>query len=118
VPYKKPIIEKMFYSMRETSELLDVNQSTLRFWENEFDILKPHKNAKGTRHFRPEDIKNLRLIHYLLKEKGLTIKGAKKKLDENPQGTLKTFEVVSKLTSIKDELLRLKDALSESDDEI
>lgn len=104
--------------MKETSDLLGVNQSTLRFWENEFDILKPHKNAKGTRYFRPEDIKNLQIIHYLLKEKGLTIKGAKKKLDENPQGTFKTFELVAKLTSIKEELILLKNALSEPNDEI
>ena len=104
--------------MKETSDLLGVTQSTLRFWENEFDILKPHKNAKGTRYFRPEDIKNLQIIHYLLKEKGLTIKGAKKKLDENPQGTFKTFELVAKLTSIKEELILLKNALSEPNDEI
>jgi DNA-binding transcriptional MerR regulator len=111
MPYKKPVIEKMFYSMRETAAMFDLPQTTIRFWENEFDILKPHKNAKGTRYFRPEDIKHLHLIYHLIKEKGLTLKGVKKKLQENPDGTIKTFEITSKLKEIRHQLEQIKSNL-------
>lgn len=108
MPYKKPVIEKMFYSMREISAMFDMPQTTIRFWENEFDILKPHKNSKGTRYFRPEDIKNLHLIYHLVKEKGMTLKGAKLKLAENPEKTIKNFEIVSKLKDIRNQLNQIK----------
>ncbi|MFB6340540.1 MerR family transcriptional regulator [Saccharicrinis sp. FJH2] len=111
MPYKKPVIEKMFYSMRETSEMFDIPQSTIRFWENEFDILKPYKNTKGTRYFRPEDLKNLHLIYFLLKEQGMTLKGAKKKLEENPEKTIKTFEIATRLSSVRDQLKQILENL-------
>ena len=111
MPYKKPKIEKVFYSISEVAEMFDVNTSNIRFWENEFDILKPHKNKKGNRLFTLEDIENLKIIYHLLKEKGMTIKGAQKKLKDNKEDTLQNFEVVSRLQEIKQMLLEIKEEL-------
>ena len=111
MPYKKPKIEKVFFSISEVAELFGVNTSNIRFWENEFDILKPNKNAKGNRMFTKEDIENLKIIYHLLKEKGMTIKGAQKKLKENKEDTIQNFEVVSKLQEIKQMLLDIKEEL-------
>jgi len=111
VPYKKPKIEKVFYSISEVAEMFKVKTSNIRFWENEFDVLKPHKNAKGNRMFTKEDIENIKLIYYLLKTRGMTIKGAQKKLKENKDDTLQNFEVVSKLQEIKQMLIEIKDEL-------
>ena len=97
--------------MRETADMFDIPQSTIRFWENEFDILKPFKNAKGTRYFRPEDLKNLHLIYFLLKEQGMTLKGAKKKLEENPEKTIRIFEIASRLTSVRAQLKQILENL-------
>jgi DNA-binding transcriptional MerR regulator len=111
VTYKKPKIEKVFYSIGEVAEMFNVNTSNIRFWENEFDILKPHKNAKGNRMFTNEDLKNLKIIYYLLKERGLTIKGAQKKLKENKEDTLQNFEVVNRLHEIRQMLIEIKDEM-------
>ncbi len=111
MPYKKPKIEKVFYSIGEVADLFGVNTSKIRFWENEFDILKPHKNNKGNRMFTPEDIENLKLINHLLKERGMTIKGAQKKLKENKEDTLQNFEVVSRLQEIRQMLVEIKDEM-------
>ena len=111
MPYKKPKIEKVFYSISEVAEMFDVNTSNIRFWENEFDILKPHKNKKGNRMFTPEDIENLRIIYHLLKERGMTIKGAQMKLKENREDTLQNFEVVRRLQDIRQTLIEIKEEL-------
>ncbi|MDO8928788.1 MAG: MerR family transcriptional regulator [Bacteroidota bacterium] len=111
MPYKKPKIEKVFYSIGEVADLFGVNTSKIRFWENEFDILKPHKNNKGNRMFTIEDIENLKLINHLLKERGMTIKGAQKKLKENKEDTLQNFEVVSRLQEIRQMLVEIKEEL-------
>jgi DNA-binding transcriptional MerR regulator len=111
VPYKKPKIEKVFYSISEAAEMFGVNTSNIRFWENEFDILKPQKNAKGNRLFTKDDIENLKLIHYLLKERGMTIKGAQKKLKENKEDTIQNVEVITKLQEIRQMLNEIKDEL-------
>ena len=83
MPYKKPVIEKIYYSISEVAEMFSLNASHIRFWENEFDSVKPKRNAKGNRLFTNKDIDELRLIYYFVKEKGLTLDGAKKKLKEN-----------------------------------
>ncbi len=111
MPYKKPKIEKVFYSISEVAEMFGVNTSNIRYWENEFDILKPHKNKKGNRMFTPEDIENLRIIYHLLKERGMTIKGAQAKLKENREDTLQNAEVVRRLQDIKQALLEIKEEL-------
>ncbi|MCB0446759.1 MAG: MerR family transcriptional regulator, partial [Gelidibacter sp.] len=87
------------------------NASLIRFWEKEFEILKPKKNAKGNRKFTPEDVKNLKLIFHLVKERGFTLDGAKTHLKENQKKTLDKFEIVQKLESIKSQLTELKKQL-------
>lgn len=103
--------EKLYYSIGEVAEAFGVNASLIRFWDKEFDILKPKKNAKGNRMFTPEDIKNLKLIYHLVKERGFTLDGAKTHLKENQKKVLDKFEIISKLKTIKAELLALKNEL-------
>ena len=103
--------EKLYYSIGEVAKAFDVNTSLIRFWDKEFDILKPKKNAKGNRKFTPEDIKNLSLIYHLVKERGFTLDGAKIHLKENQKKTLDKFEIISKLESIKNELKKFKGEL-------
>ncbi|WP_461532084.1 MerR family transcriptional regulator [Sinomicrobium sp.] len=103
--------EKRYYSIGEVAKAFDVNTSLIRFWEKEFDVLRPKKNAKGNRKFTPEDIKNLQLIYYLVKERGFTLEGAKIHLKEEKQKTLSNFEIIRKLENIKASLLKIKDAL-------
>jgi DNA-binding transcriptional MerR regulator len=111
MPYKKPKIEKIYYSIGEVSEMFGVNASMVRFWDKEFDIIKPHKNKKGNRLFTPQDIEGLRLIYHLVKERGMTLAGAKKKLKDNREDTMQNFEVVCKLNEIKDLLLEIRNEL-------
>jgi DNA-binding transcriptional MerR regulator len=103
--------EKLYYGIGEVAEAFGVNTSLIRFWEKEFDVLKPKKNAKGNRKFTPQDIKNLELIYHLVKERGFTLEGAKIHLKENKQKTLNQFEIIRKLESVKAELLKIKEHL-------
>ena len=91
--------------------MFNVNASLIRFWEKEFDILQPKKNAKGNRKFTPQDIKNLQLIYHLVKERGFTLDGAKIHLKEEKKKTLSNFEIIRKLEDIKTELLKIKEQL-------
>ena len=111
MPYKAPKIEKIYYSIGEVAEMFDLNTSHIRYWENEFDILKPKKNKKGNRFFTKEDLKNLHLIYHLVKEKGMTLSGAKLKLKENIDDTKHNFEIIEKLKGIKQDLLEMKEGL-------
>ncbi|MFD1094967.1 MerR family transcriptional regulator [Salegentibacter chungangensis] len=103
--------EKRYYGIGEVAEAFKVNTSLIRFWEKEFDVIKPKKNAKGNRKFTPEDIKNLELIYHLVKERGFTLEGAKTHLKEERQKTLTNFEIIRKLESIKATLVNLKNQL-------
>jgi DNA-binding transcriptional MerR regulator len=109
MPYKEKKVEKLYYSIGEVAEMLDVPVSTIRFWENEFDILKPMKNKKGNRLFTPADIKNLKILHHLVKEEGMTLSGAKKKLSEKWDETDQKYEIGQSLQKIKTILLDLRD---------
>ncbi len=109
MPYKEVKVEKVYYSIGETASLLDVPVSTVRFWENEFDILKPIKNKKGNRLFTQADIKNLKIIHHLLKEEGLTLSGVKKRLSDKFEETDYKYEVNEALLKIKNILLDIRD---------
>jgi len=109
MPYKERKVEKLYYSIGEVAEMLEVPVSTVRFWENEFTILKPMKNKKGNRLFTPADVKNLKIIHHLLKEEGMTLSGVKKKLTGNWDETDYKFEINESLQNIKSILLELKD---------
>lgn len=103
--------EKRYYGIGEVAKAFNVNTSLIRFWEKEFNELKPKKNAKGNRKFTPEDIKNLQLIYHLVKERGFTLEGAKIHLKEEKQKTLSNFEVIQKLQKVKAELKKIKDQL-------
>ncbi len=111
IPEDSILYSKQYYPIGEVAAMFRVNISLIRFWENEFDILKPRKNRKGDRFFRPDDVKNLKLIYFLLKERKYTISGAKsfiksgKKVNER-------FEAIESLKNIRSMLLELKAGLS------
>jgi len=109
VPYKEPTIEKIYYTIGEVAEMFKVNTSLIRFWEKSFDIIKPFKNKKGNRVFTKQDIDNFHIIYHLVKERGMTLKGAQDKLKENKEDTINNAEVIQKLKEIKDLLLKLKE---------
>jgi DNA-binding transcriptional MerR regulator len=110
VPKDEILYSKQYYGIGEVAAMFSVNTSLLRYWESEFDILKPRKNGKGDRFFRPDDIKNLLLIHHLLRERKYTIEGAKEFL-KNGKKAREHFEAIEKLKAIKSFLLELKAGL-------
>ncbi len=103
--------EKRYYGIGEVANAFGVNTSLVRFWEKEFDVLKPKKNAKGNRKFTPEDIKNLQIIYHLVKERGFTLEGAKVHLRESRQKALSKLDIIQKLEKVKLELLKIKNQL-------
>lgn len=104
-------IEKMYYTIGEVANILDVNTSLVRFWEKEFDILKPKRNKKGNRLFTAKDFENLKLIYHLVKERGFTLEGAQKKLRQNKGDTAQNAEVVDRLKMIRQALMDIKHEL-------
>ena len=111
VPYKEKKVEKLYYSIGEIADMFNVNASLIRYWEKEFDIIKPKKNKKGNRFFTIDDINNFYLIHELVKGRGLTLNGAKKKLRENREDTVKNFEIVKILKDVREMLVEIKGGL-------
>ena len=116
MPYKQPKIEKIYYSIGEVAEIIDENPSLIRYWENQFEALKPYKNKKGNRLFSPDDIEVKKLIHYLVKQSGLNIKGAKQKLKDNREETIQNFEIVQKLQFVKNELNEILNEMKEGNE--
>lgn len=115
MPYKEKKIEKLYYSIGEVAEMFDVNTSLIRFWEKEFDIIKPKKNKKGNRLFTQQDIDHFHIIYHLVKERGMTLKGAQKMIRDNKQEAQQTFEVVKSLQQIRGMLMEVKDNLDNQD---
>jgi len=111
VAFKQPTSEKHYYSIGEVAAKFGLAPSTLRFWEKEFDTIRPFKNKKGDRFYTQEDIDHLSLINHLVKERGMTLKGAKTKIKENKTETENTFEIVQKLQLIKNYLLEIREEL-------
>lgn len=107
---KKGEIEKQYYSIGEVAEMFHVNASLIRFWEKEFSILQPKKNKKGNRLFTPIDIKNLKLIYHLTKERGFTLEGAKTALKANNKA-IEQHDIIESLENIKSFLIELKNNL-------
>ena len=103
--------QKLYYSIGEVADIFKVNTSLIRYWEKEFKVIKPKKNKKGNRLFTQKDIDNFHLIFHLVKERGMTLTGAKNKLKENKDDTLNNFEVIKSLKNIKDMLLEIKEEL-------
>ena len=102
---------KIYYSMGEVAELFGVNASLLRFWEEEFPILKIAKNSRGHRIYTTADVDNIRLIYYLVKEQGMTLEGAKKRIRQNRDGVNRDAEIVEHLRSIRNMLAALREEL-------
>ncbi|MEN6456954.1 MAG: MerR family transcriptional regulator [Prolixibacteraceae bacterium] len=111
MPYKRPQIEKVFYTIGEVAEMFSVNTSLIRFWEREFEMLKPQKNKKGNRLFTKDDIEQVKLIYHLVKERGMTIHGARQKLKDNKEETVQNHELVERLLLIRKMLTDLKDEM-------
>ncbi len=103
--------KKLYYSIGEVAEMFNVNTSLIRYWEKTFDIIKPKKNKKGNRLFTPKDIENFHLIYHLVKERGMTLKGAKQKISQNRDDTINNFEIIKTLKNIKSVLLDIRDNL-------
>lgn len=104
-------LDKHFYTISEVASMFNVNASLIRFWEKEFDYITPQKNKKGNRLFTSENIEQVRLVYHLVKERGLTLKGAQQKIKENKTDALQEMEVVKKLKSIREMLIDIKNEL-------
>lgn len=115
MPYKEKPIEKLYYTIGEVSEELDVNASLVRFWAGKFsDFIKPARNKKGNRLFTAKDMANFRVIYYLVKERGMTLDGAAKRMKDNITGEDKRVEVISILSGIKEKLMSISQALEKN----
>ena len=104
---------KLFHTISEVSAMFDVNASLIRFWEKEFDIIKPRKNAKGNRLFTQQDIDNIGLIHHYVKERRLTLEGARQKIKQNRDDAEHTFQIVQSLKKVRAMLLEIKENIGE-----
>ena len=111
MPYKEKEPEKIFYTIGEVAKMFKVNTSLIRFWEKEFDILKPKKNKKRNRLFTKEDLDNLHIIFHLVKERGFKLNGAKKKLKQNKDEVVNSVEMVRVLKNMKSFLVEMKESL-------
>jgi len=109
--YKEKEIEKLYYSIGEVAEIFGVAPSLIRFWETEFDVIKPKKNRKGNRQFTKEDIDNVRTIYHLVKEKGFTLQGAKEMLRNDNQSLRDKMELMESLKNVRSFLVELREKL-------
>ncbi|MDE6348110.1 MAG: MerR family transcriptional regulator [Bacteroides sp.] len=103
---------KLYYSISEVAAMIDVNESLLRFWEKEFPQLKPKKGGRGIRQYRKEDVETVKLIYHLVKERGMTLPGARQRMKDNREATMRNFEIVDRLKAIREELVGMRDALN------
>ena len=101
----------LYYSIGEVAKMFDVNESLLRYWEKEFPIISPKKAGGNVRQYRKEDIENIRLVYHLVKEKGMTLQGAKQKLKMNRETTIRTTEILDRLKLIREELVSMRKEL-------
>lgn len=116
MPYKDKPIEKLYYTIGEVSQELDVNASLVRFWAGKFpEFIKPARNKKGNRLFTARDMANFKVIYYLVKERGMTLEGAAKRMKDNITGEDRRVEVISRLTAIKEKLLGISEELGHKD---
>ncbi len=111
MPYKEKEIEKKYYSIGEVAAMFNVATSLIRFWESEFDIIKPKKNRKGNRQFTKDDIQHVKLICHLVKEKGYTLQGAKTMLKNGSQAAMDRMDVVESLRDLRVFLTEIKSKL-------
>lgn len=102
---------KLYYSIGEVADMFGVAETSLRFWEKEFPQLKPKRAGRGVRQYTQADIELVKLIHYLVKERGMTLSGARKRIQDNKEMTVRNFEVVERLKGLRQELVDMRDAL-------
>ena len=112
MPYKEKEIEKQYYSIGEVAAMFDVAPSLIRFWETEFEQLKPRKSKKGNRQYTPKDIETLRTVYHLVKERGYTIQGAKEMLKNKSVQTKDKIEIIQSLEKVRAFLIGIKDQLN------
>jgi DNA-binding transcriptional MerR regulator len=103
--------DKLYYSISEVAESLDVSQSLLRYWQTEFPVIDPKRNKKGNRFYSKKDVENLRLIHHLVKEQGHTLQGAKEKMRKKANRVKENVEMIDRLKHVRTFLLDIKDNL-------
>ncbi len=101
MPYKEFETKKMYYSISEVAEVFNVNTSLIRFWESEFEFLQPKKNKQGVRQYTEADIEQFKLVYYLVKERGYTLDGARKKMKENRKKVQESMQVINQLTRLR-----------------
>ena len=106
-------IQKLYYSIKEVAKMFNVAESLLRFWEKEFDIISPKKTEKGIRQYKASDIEDIRLVYHLVKERKLTLAGAKQKLKNDKDSTARTAEMARRLKAIRSELVSMQKAFEE-----
>jgi DNA-binding transcriptional MerR regulator len=102
---------KLYYSIKEVADVFGVNESLLRYWEQEFPQIRPHKSPKGNRQYTQENIEEIRLVYHLVKEKGLTLDGARKRITDNKAHELDKLDMITRLEKIKQEILDIKNEL-------
>ena len=112
MPYKEKSIEKKYYAIGEVAAMFNVATSLIRFWETEFDVIKPKKNRKGNRQFTKEDIDNVRLIFHLVKERGFTLQGAKDMLKNDSKAVKDKMDIIDSLNNVKGFLQELRQQIS------
>ena len=100
-------ITKLYYSIGEIAEMFSVSKSLIRFWETEFDLLKPHKNSKGDRRFTQQNIDQFRTIYHLVKERGFTLEGAKREIKSNKDYLTKKLSAINTLTKVRGALAKM-----------
>lgn len=105
-------LNKKYYRIGDVAEILNIPTSTLRFWEKEFTVIKPKRNAKNIRVYTVKDIETIKMIYYLVKEKGLKLDAAQAMIKRNRDGISKQHEVVERLKTMREQLLKLDSALS------
>jgi len=108
VPYKEREIEKKYYSIGEVAERFKVATSLIRYWEGEFDIIKPKKDKKGNRRFTKEDIEKIGLIFHLVKEKGYTLQGAQEIIKKEQYEVSDKASMVNRLKEIRNFLIEIR----------
>ena len=104
---------KLYYSIAEVADMFGVNASLLRFWEKEFPQISPRTTGRGIRQYRKEDVETIGLIYHLVKERGMTLPGARQRIKDNKEATIRNFEIVDRLRAIREELVGMKLALDE-----
>ncbi len=106
-------LQKKYYKISEVAEILSIPPSTLRFWESQFTIIKPRRNAHGTRFYTPNDVETIRMVYYLVKEKGLKLEAAQQQIKKNRSGIERKSQAIERLRRIRSTIQNIVDALNE-----